>query len=595
MCRWRYWLLVSVLSILPVLAVWHVANIQVVPDRERGFQYLQRMARAFSVSHEVIPAYRGVITDRRGESLAISTPVAAVYLDTQHVSVDSPKLKKLAAVLDKSYPELVALIEKKRGRPGFEYLKRQVMPEVVKEVMALKIPGVKTKREYRRFYPAGEVVADLVGDTDPDERGIAGLELAYNSYLAGEDGSKLVHKSRRRNVIINQEVERPAKAGKNLQLSIDLRLQYVAYRELKAAVKANRAASGSVVMMDVRSGEVLAIANYLAPQQGDTPKVVHDKLMWNGALITPVEPGSTMKPFTVLAAVESGKYQFTSTIDTNPGTIKVGNKLYRDHSNYQIVDMTKLLVKSSQVATAKIALNMEPAQIRNMFARAGLGEQPGTGFPGERRGSLKNHQRWAPVTRANYAFGYGIEATPVQLAQAYTVIAGDGMRKPVSLLKIDKAPEGERVIDAQLVRDLRKMLVEVVSPVGTARRAAIPMYRVAGKTGTVHKVERGKGYHDNRYVSLFAGMVPADNPRLVTVVVIDDARGKDYYGGAVAAPVFSRVTANALRIMKIPPGGGEAGGSAVADAAAVPVPTKEVGSSVGEPAAGVVAFVGVSG
>ncbi|MDO7653618.1 MAG: penicillin-binding protein 2, partial [Porticoccus sp.] len=316
-------------------------------------------------------------------------------------------------------------------------------------------------------------------------------------------------------------------------------------------VAKHKASSGSVVMLDVKTGEVLAMANQPSFNPNDRSQLSSGALR-NRAVTDLVEPGSTMKPFTVLAALESGKFSPETVIDTNPGYIRVGRKTFLDHRNYGEINLTTLLMKSSQVGTTKLALQLEPEHIHDMFFRVGLGQSPGTGFPGESPGSLPQHRKWKPVERANFAFGHGLSATALQMAQAYAVLASDGIRKPLTLLKVSKEPDGERVADAKLVSRLREMLSSVTRAGGTATRAAIPSYDVAGKTGTVHKVGK-HGYEKNRYVAMFAGMVPADKPRLVTVVIINDPRGGEYYGGEVGAPVFSNVTADALRLLKIPP------------------------------------------
>jgi cell division protein FtsI (penicillin-binding protein 3) len=548
--RWRYLLLVAVLFMLPVAGLWHIAGLQVLTDVDKGFQFLQGQGQARTVRTESIPAYRGVITDSRGEPLAVSTPVITLWANPQVIDSTSSGLTELAKHLSMSRDELQQRLSRYAGKE-FMYLARQVTPEQAEEVLRLEIPGVYGKGEYKRFYPAGEVSSQLVGFTNIDDHGQEGMELAFDDFLTGVPGAKKVLKDLKGRVIKDLALIRSEKPGQNLALSIDLRLQYTAYRELKAAVAKHKAASGSVVMLDVQTGEILAMANQPSFNPNDRSRMSSDSLR-NRAITDLVEPGSTMKPLTVLAALESGKFVPETVIDTNPGSIRVGRKTFYDHRNYGLIDLTTLLMKSSQVGTTKLALQMEPTHVRDMFFRMGLGQSPGTGFPGESPGSLPEHRRWKPVERANFAFGHGLSATALQLAQAYSVLANDGMRKPLSLLKTDQVPEGEQVVDAKLVSRLREMMSSVTRVGGTATRAAIPSYEVAGKTGTVHKVGKS-GYEKNRYVALFAGMVPADNPRLVTVVIINDPQGGEYFGGAVAAPVFATVTADALRMLKIPP------------------------------------------
>ncbi|TNE80128.1 MAG: penicillin-binding protein 2 [Gammaproteobacteria bacterium] len=548
--RWRFLLVVSVLVALPVAGLWHIARLQVLPDVDKGYEFLQGQGMARTLRTESIPAYRGVITDRRGEPLAVSTPVVTLWANPQLVNMESPALQDLAAALDITLSELKQRLARYAGKE-FMYLARQLTPEQADAVLQLEIPGIYGQGEYKRFYPAGEVAAQLVGFTNIDDHGQEGMELAYDEVLTGVPGAKQVLKDLKGRVIKELGLIRSEKAGESLALSIDLRLQYTAYRELKEAVAKFQAASGSVVLLDVRSGEVLAMANQPSFNPNDRGQLNSDALR-NRAVTDLVEPGSTMKPLTVLAALESGKYRPDTIIDTNPGYIRVGRKTFYDHRNYGVIDLTTLLKKSSQVGTTKIALDLEPEHIREMFARMGLGESPGTGFPGETPGSLPEHRRWRPVERANFAFGHGLSASALQIAQAYAVLANDGVKKPVTLLKTDEVPEGVSVADAQLVARLREMMTSVTRAGGTATRAAIPAYDVAGKTGTVHKVGKN-GYEKNRYVGLFAGMVPAHNPRLVAVVIINDPQGGKYFGGEVAAPVFANVVADALRMLKIPP------------------------------------------
>jgi len=548
--RWRYLLVVAVLATLPVAGLWHIAQLQVMPDVDKGYEFLQGQGMARTLRTESIPAYRGVITDRRGEPLAVSTPVVTLWANPQLVNVESPALKELAKTLAISHGELKQRLIRYAGKE-FMYLERQLTPEQAEEALRLEIPGIYGQGEYKRFYPAGEVTSQLVGFTNIDDHGQEGMELAYDEWLTGVPGAKQVLKDLKGRVIKELGLLRSEKAGENLALSIDLRLQYTAYRELKEAVNKFQAASGSVVLLDVRTGEVLAMANQPSFNPNDRGQLNSDALR-NRAVTDLVEPGSTMKPLTVLAALESGKYVPETVIDTNPGYIRVGRKTFYDHRNYGVIDLTTLLMKSSQVGTTKIALDLEPEHIREMFARVGIGESPGTGFPGETPGSLPDHRRWRPVERANFAFGHGLSASALQIAQAYAVLANNGIKKPVTLLKTEAVPEGVQVVDAELVAKLRTMMTSVTGSGGTATRAAIPAYEVAGKTGTVHKVGKN-GYEKNRYVGMFAGMVPADNPRLVAVVVINDPKGGKYFGGEVAAPVFGNVVADALRMLKVPP------------------------------------------
>ena len=614
--RWRYLLVVLLLACLPLAALWHIAGLQVISGFDRGFEFLQEQGDARTVRTEIIPAYRGLITDRRGEPLAVSTPVVSIWADPRHMRPASVSFQRLAEELGVplaglgqrlgglSEDQVIALSARLsneltaaalaaepaeqraqeravRAEAGmivafvglardlgvdaaqlhdrlelykakrFMYLARHLMPSDAEKVLANQAPGVYGQQEYKRFYPAGEVTAQLVGYTNIDDQGQEGIELAFEKNLAGRPGSRTVLKDRNGQVIKEIGLVESERSGKDIALSIDLRLQYLAYRELKAAVNRFQAASGSLVMLDAETGEVLAMVNQ--PSYNPNNRVGMDIAgLRNRAMTDIVEPGSTMKPLTVAAALESGKYTAESVFETHPGYIWVAGKTFADHSNYGTLDMTGVLRKSSQVATTQMALELDPNMVRDMFSRFGMGDAPGTGFPGESTGMLPEHRKWRTVERITMAFGYGLSATPLQVARAYTVLANDGVRKPVSLLKRDKPPLGEQVLDADIARSIREMMVSVTETGGTATRAAIPGYSVAGKTGTSHKVGPN-GYEAKRYVGLFAGMVPADNPRLVTVVVIDDPKGKEYYGGAVAAPVFARVNADALRLLRVPP------------------------------------------
>ncbi len=553
LARWRYLVAVAALVALPVVAVWHIAGLQVMPDRDRGFAFLQSQGTARTVRVEPIPAYRGVISDRRGEPLAVSTPVVSLWANPQLVVGDDDRIVLLARALGVDAQQLRRRFEQFRNKE-FMYLVRQLTPDEAEKILRLDIAGVYGQQEYKRFYPAGEVVAQLVGFTNIDDRGQEGMELAYERQLAGVPGAKRVIKDLKGRVIKDLELVRSEKPGKNLTLSIDLRLQYLAYRELKAAIGRFQAASGSVVVVDVRSGEILAMVNQPSYNPNDRTRL-DTGAMRNRAVTDLVEPGSLMKPLTVVAALESGKFTPDSIIDTSPGYVRVDNKTFVDHSNYGPLTVTGILTKSSQVGITKMALELPPEHIRDVFERVGLGRDTGTGFPGEGVGSLPGKQRWRAIERATFAFGYGLSATPLQLAQAYAVLANNGVHQPVSLLKRepgDGVVPGEQVIDSAVALTVRTMLQNVTLPGGTGTRAAIPAYGVAGKTGTAHKVG-AEGYQKSRYISLFAGMVPVHNPRLVTVVVVNDPQGGSYFGGLVAAPVFARVTADALRLLNIAP------------------------------------------
>jgi cell division protein FtsI (penicillin-binding protein 3) len=555
--RWRYYALVISLGILPVAALWQIARLQVVSDIDRGFEFLQGEGDARMVRTEEIPGYRGLITDRRGKPLAVSTPVVSLWADPQIFKINTDQLAVLADKLKVTPETLMARLAAYVNKE-FMYLARRITPDEANEILALGLPGVFRQSEYKRYYPAAEVTAQLVGFTNIDDVGQEGLELAYEDWLSGRSGAKQVLKDRRRRIIKDLRLLRSEKPGNNLALSIDLRLQYSAYRELKAAISKFRATSGSVVVLDVLTGEVLAMVNQPSFNPNDRSRL-NTSAMRNRAVTDLIEPGSTIKPLTVVAALETGKFDSQTRIDTHPGYLRVGGKTFVDPVNYGLIDITRIITKSSQVGITKIALALQPEQIRDVFARVGFGQTTGVGFPGESPGSLPNKPYWRPVERANFAFGHGLSVTPLQLARAYLTLAGGGKSRPLSLLKTAQNEPGlvpsEAVIDADIAESVRVMMKTVTEKGGTGTRAAIPGYQVAGKTGTVHKVG-ASGYQQDRYVSLFAGMVPANNPRLVTVVIVNDPRSQAYFGGLVAAPVFARVTTDALRLLNIQPDSG---------------------------------------
>jgi cell division protein FtsI (penicillin-binding protein 3) len=547
--RGRFYIVLAVLVVLLLLLVGRVLSLQII-DTERGYEFLQDQGAMRSVRTAEIPAYRGVITDRRGEPLAVSTPVISIWANPS-ILAGSERLGELAVALGMGRAELEERLQRYSGKQ-FMYLKRHMVPADAREVLALKIGGVRGEREYRRFYPAGEVAAQLVGFTNVDDQGIAGLELAYDDWLKGVPGKKQYIKDLHGEVVRDIGVLQPARPGKDLTLSIDLRLQYLQHRELQKAVVAAGAESGSIVTLDAHTGEVLAMVNYPG-YNPNSRKSAKPAAMRNRAMTDVYEPGSTMKTLTLVAALESGRFTTETMIDTSPGRIRVGPKVYPDPRNYGIISVSRIIEKSSQVGVTKIALDLGHEPIREVFARFGIGEPVATGFPGESAGSLPDRVRWYATEKVSLAFGYGITATPLQLARAYSAFANDGVQQPVSLLALEgEVGKGERVVSAQIARQVLGVLHAVTGEYGTAKRARVPGYPVGGKTGTVHKVGPG-GYIDDEYVALFAGIAPVDNPRVVTVVVINGPQGEAYGGGSVAAPVFSSVTRGALRLLNVPP------------------------------------------
>jgi len=546
--RWRYYLVMASLVSLPLVLLTKVAQLQIIPNEERGVDFLQTQGDNRSIRQVVVPAYRGLITDRNGEPLAISTPVTAIIANPQQVR--DQDLDRLSTAMNTSSVQLRTRLKRYRNK-SFMYLARQLPTEQAASILDLGIAGISGRREYKRFYPAGEVAAQLVGFTDISDSGQEGMELAYDTWLTGEPGSKKVVKDRAGRVIKDIALIKPAHPGENLRLSIDLRVQYAAYRALKAAVQKHHAKSGSVVVLDVVTGEVLAMVSQPSFNPNDRSYLKSGSTR-NRAMTDIMEPGSTVKPFTILAALESGKFSVDSVISTSPGYLKVDYKTFVDPSNYGDLKLADILSKSSQVGTTKVALALDPDSTRELFQRVGFGEVVGSGFPGETLGTLPAYRKWDPVTQATFAFGYGLSVSSLQLARAYAVLANDGVRREVSLVALDSEPESVRVIDSEISQQVRHMLKAASSGKGTGKRAMIDGYSVGGKTGTTHKVKPG-GYDQSRYMSVFAGLSPIENPRLVTVVVIDEPRNGDYFGGLVAAPVFSEVTGNALRLLQVTP------------------------------------------
>ncbi len=543
---WRLWLVLVLLCLIATAITAKLLSLYLQDQ-----QFLQGQGDARSLRTIQVPAHRGMITDRNGAPLAVSAPVATIWADPQESDLKHTALGRLATLLEIDRKELVRKLADNRER-RFIYLKRQVTPELAEKVRQLGIPGIHVDREYKRYYPAAEVATHLVGFTNLDGRGQEGLELAFQDSLQAHNGRQLVLKDRIGRTIKHIREVAPAQNGRSLQLTIDLRLQYLAYRELKAAVQAHHADGGSLVMLDASTGEILAMVNQPSYNPNDPQQRVSNALR-NRALTDTFEPGSTMKPLTVTAALMSGKYTARSVVDTSPGYMKVRRHTLRDHRNYGELDITGIITKSSNVGVSKLALSLEAGAVRNLMANVGLGQVTGTGFPGEQGGHLPFLSEAQDVQRATLSYGYGLAVTPLQLAQAYLPLANDGMLAPVSLLRdAEQGARPVRVIQPGIARQVRTMMETVISAAGTGKQAAVQGYKAAGKTGTVHKVG-ASGYLDDQYISIFAGMAPADNPKLVTAVMIDNPRVREYYGGEVAAPVFSRTMAGALRMMNVAP------------------------------------------
>ena len=497
-----------------------------------------------------IVAHRGTVTDRFGEPLAVSTPVDAVWVNPQELSANIEQLPRLARVLRLDPQELVRQVSTGMDRE-FLYVRRGLQPADARKVRALQISGVNLTREYRRYYPAGEVTGHLLGFTDADDTGQEGAELAFDNWLGGEDGSKRVIQDSDGNQVEDVESIRAVRPGRELRLSIDLRLQYLAYRELKAAIRDNRARSGSVVIIDVHSGEVLAMVNQPAFNPNDRSQLSAAAYR-NRAATDLFEPGSSIKPFFVAAALASGRFNADSIIDTAPGYIEVGTSIFHDEHNLGPIPIATVLAKSSNVGMAHIALALEPRQIWTTLNALGFGQVTASGFPGESAGQLSNYSHWRSILLATMSHGYGLSVTPLQLAQGYATLGAYGLRRPISLLRVDGPVPGEQVLDGKVCYSLLHLLESVITMSGaTGALAAIPGYRVAGKTGTAWKADGG-GYSQNRFVGTFGGVAPLSNPRLAAVVVIDEPSAGKHRGGDVAAPVFSAVMGGALRLLGVP-------------------------------------------
>ncbi|MEH6503153.1 MAG: penicillin-binding protein 2 [Cycloclasticus sp.] len=539
----RRFILACFMSVMCAL-IWRAVDLQILNNA-----YLQERGEAVYLRDIKLPAYRGKITDTDGHALAISAPVSSVWVNPQELDLGE-RTADFAKLLELNIKDLERKLKKVAAR-HFVYLRRHMDPHVAKMVADMQLPGVYLQKEYRRYYPDGEVAAHLVGFTNIDDEGQEGLELSFNDHLKGIAGVERVLRDGKRQMVKHIDKIRAPIPGKDLALSIDRRLQYLAYRELKAAVAQQKAKSGSLVLLNPETGEVLAVVNQPAFNPNDRSKFTASHVR-NRAFVDVFEPGSTMKPFTVAAGMESGLFDTTTMIDTNPGYMKVGRSQVRDHRNYGEVDLATLLLKSSNVAASKIALSIPPEGLWQLLNKLGFGRTTGNGFPGEARGKLVGYEQWRPIERATLSFGYGLSSSTLQLAHAYSAIANDGLMKPVSLVKNKQYPAGERVMGAKVAEQVRTMLKGVVSKAGTAPRARVHGYSIAGKTGTVKKAIAG-GYSEDNYLGIFAGMAPASDPKLVMVVVIDEPKAGDYYGGLVAAPVFSRVMSGALRLMNITP------------------------------------------
>ena len=543
--RWRAGVLLGLLTLACGALLWRAVDLQLV---DHGFLARQGDARFSRVLQ--IAAHRGTITDRYGEPLAVSTPVDSIWANPGELALANEQIPRLASALALDRQELARRITSNLDRE-FLYLARGRQPAEAAEIKALGIPGVYTSREYRRYYPAGEVSGHLLGFTNVDDAGQEGLELAFDHWLAGEAGAKRVIQDRYGRIVENVESIRPARPGRDLVLSIDLRIQYLAYRELKAAVREQRARAGSIVVLDVTTGEVLAMVNQPTYNPNDRDQIQPADYR-NRAATDIFEPGSSVKPFWVAAALAAGKYDSRSIIDTSPGFFKVGAKIEEDEHNFGAIDIATVLAKSSNVGMAHIALSLVPQQVWTTLTSLGFGQVTTSGYPGESAGLLPPYSQWRPIGIATMSHGYGLSVTPLQLAHAYATLGSLGVARPVSFLAVDTPAAGTRVLQGPTCRELLTMLESVVAAEGTGKLAAIPGYRVSGKTGTAWKATAG-GYSTDRYMAVFGGVAPETDPRLAAVVVIDEPSAGQHMGGQVAAPVFSRVVGGALRLLAVAP------------------------------------------
>ncbi|MDD2885477.1 MAG: penicillin-binding protein 2 [Dechloromonas sp.] len=496
-----------------------------------------------------ISASRGKVIDRHGDMLAVSTPMRSVWAIPADARAMSGEQKKLLA--DLVALKLRELDGKLASEKGFVFIKRQVPPQVADQVSQLKLPGIHQEREYRRFYPAGEMTAHLVGFTGVDDKGLEGVELAFQHALLGRAGARTVIRDRRGNIVEDVGATRPPQDGKDITLAIDSKVQYLAYSQLKAAVSEHKAKAGGVVVIDTRTGEILALANLPTYNPNNRDSLTGAQLR-NRAVTDTFEPGSTLKPFTIALALDKGKVRYDSIVDCAPGRLSIGRATVSDAHPHGKLTVAQVIQKSSNVGSSKLALSMPPREMWEMFDGIGFGQVPQLGFPGEVSGRLRPWKNWKPIEQATMSYGHGISVSLVQLARAYSVFARDGDLVPLSLLKAE-APllRGAPVFSPQTAREVRAMLEMVVSKEGTAPKAAVLGYRVGGKTGTAHKLEAGA--YANKYVSSFVGIGPISEPRLVVAVMIDEPGSGRYYGGDIAAPVFAQVMGGALRTLGVLP------------------------------------------
>ncbi|EXI67732.1 MAG: Penicillin-binding protein 2 [Candidatus Accumulibacter adjunctus] len=495
-----------------------------------------------------ISASRGRIADRHGDVLAISTPMKSIWAVPQVARLTPEQIVELASVIEMNPRQLAQKLDTEKT---FVFLRRQIPPAVAERVAALKLPGIGQDKEYRRFYPTGEMTAHMVGFTGVDDRGLEGVELAFHGQLLGQPGSRSVIKDRRGQIIEDVGSIKPPQDGKEIRLALDSKIQYLAYSHLKQAISEHNAKAGGVVVIDARTGEIVALANWPTYNPNNRESLSGAQLR-NRALTDTFEPGSTLKPFTIALGIENGKVRSETIINCAPGRLTIGNATIADAHPHGALSVAEVIQKSSNVGAAKIAAMLPSQTMWQMFDDVGFGQAPRLGFPGEVTGRVRPWKTWKPIEQATMSYGHGISVSLIQLARAYSVFARDGDIVPLSLTRVD-APvtSGATVFSAKTAREVRMMLEMAVQPGGTAPKAQIPGYRVAGKTGTAHKLEGGR--YANKYVSSFVGFAPVSDPRLIIAVMIDEPSAGKHYGGAVAAPVFASVMGSSLRTLGISP------------------------------------------
>lgn len=542
----RLALMCAVLCAMALVVLARAWQLQV---HEQDFLVKQGIARHQRIIS--VPASRGRILDRNGSPLAVSTPVSSVWADPQKLRQHQEQVPELAKTLSIPAERLREGLAKAPEKSEFMYVARRVDPLVADQVASMKIEGVHLQREFRRYYPAGEVASHVIGATNIDDRGLEGMENLWDALLAGTSGARRVMRDLKGRAFSEVEYVERERPGGELVLSLDHRIQYLAFRELKRAVEAHGAQSGSVVVLRARTGEVLALANQPSFNP-NAPATARDASRRNRAVTDPLEPGSTIKPFTIAAALELGVVAPQDTIDTAPGSYRVGRLEVRDFQDYGELSLEDILKKSSNVGVTKVSLGADPAQMWRVLDQFGFGRDTGSLFPGENFGVLRHGSNWRRIEQATISYGYGLSATPLQLARAYAALGNDGVLPEISFVKRENADyQGQRVLEPNVARAVRRMLESVVEPGGTGERARVAGYRVAGKTGTSRKPAPG-GYRDDKYYAFFAGMAPASKPELVVVVLIDEPSGNQYYGGEVAAPAFASIMAGSLRVLGAP-------------------------------------------